>query len=117
MIEQVIRNAIDDLVDVKVFLNTALEKTSAPYIVVYRLSGPRGYTHDGRDGTVVSRFQVSVFETDYRTAKLLASEVYELGDYTDETVSLTQLINEVDLYDDVTKLHHIVLDFEIYHNE
>lgn len=117
MIEHTFKEIVETYSSITVYLNTVIETQKVPYSVIYKTSAPRGYTHDGMDGTVISRFQVSVFDKDYKTAKTYASELYPIGNYTDEIIAHTVLSNEIDLYDDASKLHHIVLDFTVQHYE
>lgn len=117
MIEQEFREILASLTTLTVSLNRALETQIAPYVVVYRMGGSRGYTMLGQDKTVQSRFQVSIFAKDYKQAKTEASNLYAAADITSDNIAHISLSNEIDLYEDVTKYHHIALDFIVRHYE
>lgn len=116
MIEPIIRTLIDGLTTVQVFLNVAIESVN-PYIVVHKISAPRGETLDGRDGTVVSRIQVDVWAMSYIEAKTIAGTLYPLCEVTYGGIASIELDNESDDYEPQTKKHHIILDFIVRHYE
>lgn len=120
MIEQEFRTLITTLSSWNsgsIHLNSVIENQEAPYIEVHKISSPRGFTHDGRDSTVESRFQVNVYAKDYLSAKEQAALLYSIADYSSSTVHFITLANELDQFDDLTKLHCIVLDFMVRHYE
>jgi len=118
MIEQEFRALVALKTSWGVHLNRAIENEQPPYIVVSKVSGPRGYTNDGADGTVVARFQVDLYANDYKTVKeQTAMLISGTTDYSSSRVHYLTLENETDLYDDASKLHHIVLDYFIRYYE
>lgn len=116
MIEPTIRTLLDALTTATVALNVAPE-SAMPYVVVHKISAPRGETHEGRDGTVVSRIQVDVWSMSYQEAKTIASTLYPLCESTYSGIASIELDNESDDYEPTTKKHHIILDFIVRHNE
>ncbi len=101
----------------KVGLSTLPEGTALPYVILTKVSAPRASTHEGPDGTVVARFQVSAFGETYQQAKQLAALIYPLQTYSTATIRKIVLSNENDLYESDTKIHHVALDFMVYHYE
>ncbi len=117
MIESTFRQLVEDLTTLKPSLNHSVEIVTVPYIVVHKVSAPRGYTLSGSDTTVVTRFQVDVYANDYPTAKTHCTALYGLQFSTGTDISSIQLENEIDMYESDTKLHHIALDFIVRHYE
>lgn len=116
MIEPIIRNLLDALTTYTVALNVAPE-SAMPYVVIHKISAPRGETHDGRDGTVVSRIQVDVWALSYQDAKTIASTLYPLCEASYVGIASIELDNESDDYEQETKKHHVILDFIVRHYE
>lgn len=118
IIEQEILEAVKDRIS-QGSVNTirALESTTYPYVIVNKISSVRDYDHDGSVGTMTSHIDVKVFGSTYVEAKYLAIEIYSLVDYNSEYVSNIQISNEIDLYDDTTKVFYTNLDFKVQHYE
>lgn len=120
MIEQEFRTLVaskSSLGNESVHLNAVIENQEPPYIEVHKVSSPRGHTHEGRDGTVESRLQVNVFAKDYKSAKEQALLLYSMSEHNSPTIHFITLENEIDQYDDLSKLHCIVLDYLVRHYE
>lgn len=117
MIEQEFLTLIKSKTSWTCFLNHGVENIEAPYIVISKVSAPRSYTNDGRDGMVIARFQVNLYGLDYKTTKEEAYELYSVADYTSSNVSYIVLENEIDLYNDNSEYHQITLDFIVSHYE
>ena len=100
-----------------VFLSQAPQITTKPYITINKVSAPRGETHEGRDGTVVARFQLDIYGDSYQQVKLLAGLAYSLCEQTDTSIASIELENEFDDYETDTKLFRVVLDFIVRHYE
>lgn len=119
MIENEVLNAVKAIVTIpdSVFLGIASSNAVVPYVVIHKVSNPRQYTHDGRIEMSLARIQVTVYGDQYVATKLLAQEIYALGDYTSANVASSFLANEVDLYDESTERFGVALDFLITHYE
>ena len=107
--------ALSTVPSVKIALGRALEAQFPPYITIDQVSGPRGSTHCGPDGTAISRYQISVFGSTYGECKQLAEEIYPLQNHTGGTIAKITLDNEVDIYDPEGELHQVALDFMVFH--
>lgn len=119
-IEQEIRNKVvtlSGLTQAQVQLMRSLQGTSTPYINITKVSGVRESVSGGATGTVQSRIQVSAYATDYVTAKTKANLCIPLQDYTSASVAKIMLDNEVDIYDDDTKIFSTNLDFIVQYYE
>ena len=115
MIEVDVRNEIvtlSELANNKVYFVTPPESTILPYITVKRISGPRGSTHDGPDGTEISRFQVVVYSDNYPESKTLAVKLYALQ--SSAIAKKITIDNEFDGYDDTVNAFNVLIDFMIY---
>ncbi len=120
MIETSIRTQVvtlSELPGAQVGFNDLPEGTPLPYIRITKISAPRASTHNGPDGTVMARFQVSVFGATYQQVKQLAAKIYPLQTYSTTTIRKIQLDNENDLFENDTNIHHVPLDFMVSHYE
>lgn len=119
MIENEVLNAVKAIVTIpeSVFVGIAPSDAVVPYVIIHKVSNPRQYTHDGRIEMSLARIQVTVYGAQYVATKLLAQEIYALGDYTSANVASSFLANEADLYDESTERFGVALDFLITHYE
>jgi len=109
----------------RVFYNIAPQDVATPYIVFSRVSGPREYSHDGATGLYRARFQFSAFAESYYEAKSIAVAIQgvlsgasgQLVADPNDTIGASFLDNELDLYEEDTKLHHIAVDYLVWVNE
>ena len=69
------QSGITALVGQKIHFMRAPQSTSTPYIIVSKIDAPRSYTHDGADGLVTARFQLSCFADKYGDAKSVVSAI------------------------------------------
>ena len=94
----------------------ALQGLPPPYLTIAKVSEQKDYTHDGASGLTRPRFQINVFANTYPQAKLAAVEVKEAMDnWQADGIRFAPLQNEIDLYEEDTKLHHVPLDFFIHY--
>ena len=117
MIEQELMIEINTLTTNTVYFSRAVELQKKDYCVLSKISAPRNYTLTGHNGLVTARFQLDVYASDYITAKTEAKKLYLLTDYTSLTVANIILANELDLYDNDTKLYRTVLDYIVNYYE
>lgn len=120
MIEQEIRQVIEGLSSLpnnSIYPLSAPDIQKPPYLVFLKVSSPRETDHDGFSGTVVSRFQTSIFATTYQAAKQYAAELYGIVYTTSSTIAWIELVNERDLFESDTSYYHIALDFIVHHYE
>jgi len=92
---------------------------TVPYIVYFKVSGSRQYTHQGYNGIQNPRYQISVYDDSYLDAKntaeivKLALEAWSGSNH----IQNIQIENDLDLIDEETKLYHVVVDFFITYGE
>lgn len=97
----------------KVFRGVVPQGTVAPYCVVKQVSDLRSYTFGGASGLDRPRIQISCFSLSYGQAKAMAVQVVAaLEGWSGVQAALKQ--NEIDLYEQDTKLHHVPVDFHIW---
>jgi hypothetical protein len=87
-----------------------------------KVSGFRNHVHGGSAQVAEPRFQVTAYHTSYSSLKSITEQVRKALDAYSGTLSSTKvffsfLLNEVDLYDDETKVFYTALDFRIVHEE
>jgi len=119
------QTAITALVGRKIYPVIAPQNVVAPYIVVFKVDGPRDHSHDGASHLANPRFQLSVFSTTYSEAKAIAAALQAaLEGYTGTmggaggvAVNGVFYENETDLYEPDTKLYHIAVDYKMWHQE
>jgi len=131
MIEHALRTAliedatVNGYVAGRVYYAQAPQDVATPYIVLARVSGPREYSHDGATGLYRARFQFSIFATTYYEAKSIADGIRtvlsgasgQLVEDPADTIGASFLDNEVDMYEEEAKLHHIAVDYLVWVNE
>ena len=95
-----------------------------PLLVYQRISGPREHDADGAAGVASPRIQIDAWAVTYGGAKALATAVRKrLDGYSGDMGSpaveaiFSHLLSDHDLYDDVTELWRVSMDFEIMHIE
>jgi hypothetical protein len=102
----------------RISANAASQDVKTPYLVYQRISSPRGYTHDGPDGSVEARFQFS-FCSEILAGAIAAAEELRLvlsgfkGTLGTHEVGHAFIDNEVDLYDPDTEIHQVIVDYLI----
>ena len=103
----------------------APQNVTAPYIVVFKVDGPRDHSHEGSSHLANPRFQLSIYSTTYAEAKAIAAAVQAvLEGYTGTMggaggvdVNGVFYENETDLYEEETKLFHVAVDYKMWHRE
>jgi len=93
-----------------------------PYITYQRIGGDRDVTHDGNSGLSDSRMQLSCWSNEYLEAKTLALEVTKALNGKQGTLGgiarcASFVENELDLFDEESKLYSIIVDVKIWHSE
>ena len=95
-----------------VYLKTAPQNANYPYIVVFKNSPGRQYTHDGYFLSS-SNMQCSCYAGSYRAAKILAGQVITAMEAWSD-VQAVFLVSEIDLFEERT--YHVSLSFLIWHD-
>lgn len=105
------------LVANRVYGKVAPQNVTTPYIKFQIISDVSNYTHAGPDETGMARVQTSCYSTSYEDAANVASAVITALNSAPRTygVGIAQKANELDLYEEDTKLYHIPVDFMIGH--
>ncbi len=113
------------LVGTRIYPLVMPQNVTMPAIRYQRISSSRIYSHDGPNKLTHPRFQFSCFAESYATAKAVANQVrFALAGYQGTmggaggvTVQFAIVDDEVDLYEDETKLHHVAVDVVVWHEE
>jgi hypothetical protein len=103
----------------------APQDVATPYIVVFKVDAPRDHSHDGASHLANPRFQISIFSTTYAEAKAIAAAVQAalqghagtMGGAGGVAVGAIIYENEVDFYEEDTKLFHLACDYIVWHYE
>jgi hypothetical protein len=117
-IESEIRKAVvtySELPENKVFLESASEGTTRPYIVVKQVSNVRRYSHQGFEGMAVSRFQIDISGSTYEESKLLAKKVLDIDQYTSAETFVIQIDNQIDGFNDTANNYTSIIDIMVKH--
>ena len=99
-----------------VFGSVAPSTAVSPYIVFSVISDILNYTHAGFDNTARTRIQASAYSTvSYASAVDVAGAIISAlnaapGSYG---IAIARMENELDLYNEDSKTHHIPVDFII----
>lgn len=109
------------LVGTRIGPNILPQSTTYPAISYRRVSAERASAMGADPGNVRARFQVDVFAETYASARAVAEQVRQaLQRWTNNSGTVIQgtyYLNEVDLYEDETQIHHLALDFEVNYLE
>ena len=125
MIETNMRSYLDNSTTVTgtFYLRVGTQDAVTPYGVVFKVSPGKDYTHTG-SGLSQSRLQCSCFADTYYAAKTFAREVITAMEAWPNSTSTTAsgvqtvfLEGETDLFDDASKVHHVPLDFFVWHTQ
>lgn len=126
MIEHALRallaTALAALVGERIYYVRASQDVETPYVVFFKVSGPRVHSHQGASLLANPRFQFSAFATTYLEAKQIIQAIQTaLQGYTgiSEGIFIQSCLyaNEFDTYEVQTGLYHVAVDYEIYHRE
>lgn len=111
------------LVSARIYPNQAPQNCPLPYVVYHRISAVREQTITRAIGSTLVRMQFSAFSrrhttngTDYGANEVRAQVRAALLAYTTGggvTVHDLLLVNDIDLYEDDTNLHHCLTEAEI----
>lgn len=113
------------LVGDRIYYTRAIQDTAKPYIVFSKVGGVRMHTHQGAAGLVHARFQFSAFAETYIAAKNVQVEVQDvlqgfqgtLGGAGGVEVYTCHYENEIDFYEDDTRLYHVAADYMFWYSE
>ena len=131
LIEQAIKTELESttaltaLIGERIYYVKAPQDVETPYIVFFKVTGPREHSHDGASGLAHPRFQFSVFSTTYYEAKQIAEQLQAalqafsgtMGTGTGVHVGACFYEDENDLYEVESKLYHIAVDYTFWHTE
>jgi len=109
----------------RIYFVHAPQDTQTPYIVFFKVSGPRLHSHDGSSELANPRFQFSVFATTYYSCKQIAAQLQAalqgysgtMGGGSGVAVGSCFYENETDDYETDTKLYHVAVDYILWHEE
>lgn len=97
-----------------------------PAIAYAQISNPRQHTHDGPDGCVEARYQITAFSDSYAEAKGVAEDIREAldgftGTMNDVEVAFTRHDGGRDVFDDQAEVNRgvwmIQTDYMIQYTE
>jgi len=128
MIEHALRSLlindaeIQTLVAERIYYNQAIQEVSLPYVVMFKVSAPRVHSHQGYSNLANPRMQFSCFAETYLEGKTIARAIQRIlqgfrGVSENVHIQMCLYVNEVDIYEAQTGLHHIAVDYEIFHRE
>jgi len=131
VIEQALRiyilaqSAITAYIGDRLYFVRAPQNAEKPYIVFFKVTGPRLHSHDGASGLANPRFQFSVFSDKYSVAKKICAALQAaldgysgtMGGESGVSVGAVFYINETDIYEPDSKVFHIANDYEVWHQE
>lgn len=123
--ELMVASGVTDLISTRLYYVRAPQNVTKPYVVFFKVSAPREYSHNGVSGLAQSRFQFSCFATTYYVAKQIteairaAIEAFSgtMGGDGGAGVGSCFCVNESDMYEDDTQLFHVAVDYLIWHHE
>ena len=99
----------------RIYPMVAPQKTATPYVVYTKISAGKEYSHAGGASLSRDRVQISVFSTGYLAAKTVVGNIVTAMEGA-ATFQASFKVNEIDFYEEQTKLFHIPIDFIIWHS-
>lgn len=118
-------SGVTGLIGQRLYYVKAPQDVAKPYVVFFKASAPREYSHDGASGLARPRFQFSCFAMTYKKAKQIAEAIRgvieafsgTMGGAGGVEVGSCFCINESDIFEDNTQLYHVAVDYLIWHKE
>jgi len=98
----------------RVYGKTAPQNVIVPYILYFKTSPSRDYTHDGFSGLHRPRIQISCFANTYGQVKAMAKEVVEAVEAWSPPAFVA---GEQDMFEEDTGLYHVPVDFFIHYED
>lgn len=100
------------------------EGSAFPSISLRRISGPVEYTLASQAPRASPRFQIDCWGSTYSSAKDVADTVRSalktfsgtMGGVSGVNVIAIWFENEIDLYEDESKVHHVAMDIRMLHD-
>ena len=121
------KTAITDLVGNKIYFLRAPVNTTAPYLIMQKISAPREQAFISNPGLVISRIQLTAVDYDYPGVKSIISALNTTSVLRDFTgimgtsgaqVDYTEFANEVDIeIDPSLNLYGVAADWIISYHE
>jgi hypothetical protein len=114
--------ALTTIVSTRIYFVKAQQDVAKPYLAIQKISGVRGHSHDGPDGSVQSRFQFSAFATTYKECKDIVEAIRggidgAKGLWSTVYIGHCFYDNETDLWDDDIGLYGVAVDYLILYTE
>lgn len=118
-------SGITGLIGERLYYVKAPQDVTSPYVVFFKASAPREYSHDGASELARPRFQFSCFAETYYQAKQIAEAIRSvieafsgvMGGAGGVEIGHCFCINESDIYEENTRLFHVAVDYLIWHKE
>jgi hypothetical protein len=112
---------LNALVGTRVYPNKLPQDPTLPALSYRRVSAVRPSAMGSDIGLARARFQVDVWAATYASARAVAEQLRQaLQRWRTTTGTIVQdsfVLNETDLYEDTTEIHHVAMDFEINYEE
>jgi hypothetical protein len=109
------------LVGTRIYKNIAPQNTGRPYVTYRRVTATRPPAMGRNSGVVRARFQFDSFDEDFADASAVRAQILAaIERWRDAGPPVVQDIfpvNELDLYEDDIRLHHLSDDYEVNYRE
>jgi len=108
------------LVATRIYRGTVPQTDVKPYVAYRKVGSPRLQVLTGPTGEEQARIEVACFGSDAGQAENVAEAVRgAMSGWRDLSLGVhrSDLVGEVDFYDDVLEAHQISLDFTVTHTE
>lgn len=128
MIEEAINSrlagyaGLSALVSTRVYPVIAAQGATLPYIVHSRISGVRESAMGSDTGVARTRVQVSSYGSTYSSAKNVAKQARLALQRYSGTIGSDEILaifveNDIDLYEEDTRLYHVATDYLVSYRE
>lgn len=114
---------VTNIVSTRIYAIKLPQAPTFPAISYERVStGGRTLFHNGISQVAEPIFQLSCWAENPKSAKQLAAEIRKAlhgwsGSQSGETIFRSEVINEIDLWDEEISIYHVVVEVQILHRE
>lgn len=126
-VETVLKTRLDGyaglsaLIATRVYPNVLPQNVTLPAISYRRVTAERISAMGSDSGVVRARFQFDVWAVSYADARAVTEQLrgalQRWRNASGTVIQDTFFLNEIDLYEDETRVHHVAVDFEINYEE
>lgn len=115
-------SAVTDILGSRMYVTHGPSNPTPPYLVMFRVSGPRFHSMERSSGLVSARIQMDIYGRTALEARQAAAVVRVAidgfrGVQSGVTISAILLLDGSDGYDEEPEIRRVIQDYEVWFNE